>query len=79
MGQQTVVDVIWQILIFSALKYLCVKFLELLDQLLRFVFIKYYIYKSFKKKGVPTCTGLVLLNFEKILTNLNDYVLFYNN
>lgn len=50
MGQQTFVDVIWQILIFSAFKYLCVKFLELLDELLRFVFIKYYIYKSLKKK-----------------------------
>jgi len=46
---------------FSAFKYLCVKFLELLDQPILFVFIKYYIYKRLKKR-VPTCTGLLLLN-----------------
>ena len=35
---------------FSAFKYLFVKFLDLLDQNILFVFIKYYIYTKFKKE-----------------------------
>jgi len=36
---------------FSAFKYLCVKLLELLDQPILFVFIKYYIYIRLKKSA----------------------------
>lgn len=36
---------------FSAFKYLCVKFLELLDQRILFVFIKYYVHKRLRKSA----------------------------